>query len=145
MLPRDYTLLYWSLWIFALATLVVSRFTFLRDATEDTGLFGAFMVYAAVSWGVAIIANAFEGARLMSHLKQNYYELWRDIRGVTPEGRWKLPSWGAYKFLLDGEDFGDPVIRRLKICRRRSLYYIGTVFCSFPLVFIPYMLIPPRS
>lgn len=131
---KFYDNVYWIVWIALVGILLIIRFMF-YDSVKNH-LFGLFITYILVTFGVFMIIGIFENYRYFNYLEKYYNEKWK----YFGEPRW----WYWYNknyinFMYSNDDLGDAVIRYYKKLDKNPFNIntlVLTVFFTSPIIFI---------
>ncbi|HEX8551215.1 MAG TPA: hypothetical protein VF681_06620 [Abditibacteriaceae bacterium] len=124
----------WKLWFSSLAILFIVRFVFLNQADENTR-FLVFVPFPMIFWLACIFINMYMGFRLDNYLRRHHRQSRHVWGGLGPLGLIR-----KLRFLHSAEDLGDSEVGRLKFEYRAFLKLMLTIFCTFPFLFIAFMI-----
>jgi hypothetical protein len=128
---------YWFAWLAVLCAFVVARFVVLPEIAEKSHLnLGDW--YMLGVWFPIMLLNLYEGRRLMSYLRQHHPAKWAELTTFGGFGPGYVNGFRSVPWLFSAETLNDPTLGRLKADYRHFIYWVLTVFFSFPIFVIAF-------
>ena len=130
---------YWFAWLFAVAIMLLIRFTLLRSASEHA-CFWLFNVYALTTWLSLIFFGLRKRTPFLSHLQKNHPSTFNAILSRAYGTFVVVDPISGLRFSFSKRSTGDPVLDELRDFGKGLFYLIMTVFVTYPILFLIIML-----
>jgi hypothetical protein len=123
---------YWFAWLAVLGGFGVARFAVIPRLTDEPH-FHLGLWYLPVMWFPIMLLNLYEGRRLMSYLRQRHPAKWAELTTFWGFGPGCVNGFRSVPWLFSADNLNDPALERLKADYRHFIYWVMTVFFSFPI------------
>lgn len=90
-------------------------------------------IYLVGSWIPIMVINGFEGMRMMAYLREHHKDKWIELTTIPGFGAGNVNGFRVLPWLFSSENLGDELLENIKRDHRRFIYFVLTVFFTFPL------------
>ncbi len=123
---------YWFAWAVVLCLFIVLRFAVLPQFTDESH-FNLSLWYTPGVWFPIMLLNLYEGRRLMRYLQLHHPAKWAELTTFCGFGPGCVNGFRSVPWLFSPDTLNDPAVAALKTDYRNFIYWVLTVFVTFPI------------